>query len=95
MHIMPTRLHVPEEQSVNIQYYSTHLRATTGTGGRGAASTKNGLPDERIVHNLEHGNIVVSYNLPQGAQLEQLKDFMDDFELAPAWAVTQLLRRDS
>lgn len=86
--IMPTRLHVPEEQSVN---YST----TPPTSGdhwdwwARCGFYEDGLPDERIVHNLEHGNIVVSYNLPQGAQLEQLKDFMDDFELAPAWAVTR------
>lgn len=86
--IMPTRIHVPEEQTVA---YST----TPPTSGdhwdwwARCGFYEEGLPDERIVHNLEHGNIVVSYNLPAGGELDQLKGFMDNFELAPAWAVTR------
>ena len=86
--IMPTRIHVPEEQTVA---YST----TPPTSGNHwdwwarCGFYEDGLPDERIVHNLEHGNIVVSYNLAEGGELDRLKDFMDDFELAPAWAVTR------
>ena len=86
--IMPTRIHVPEEQNVA---YST----TPPTSGdhwdwwARCGFYEEGLPDERIVHNLEHGNIVVSYNLPDGGELDQLKGFMDNFELAPAWAVTR------
>lgn len=86
--IMPTRLHVPEEQSVD---YNT----TPPTSGNHwdwwarCGFYEDGLPDERIVHNLEHGNIVVSYNLPDGPELDRLKNFMDNFELAPAWAVTR------
>lgn len=86
--IMPSRLHVPEEQTVA---YST----TPPTSGdhwdwwARCGFYDEGLPDERIVHNLEHGNIVVSYNLAQGAELEKLKNFMDNFELAPSWAVTR------
>ena len=86
--IMPTRQHVPEDESVA---YST----TPPTSGdhwdwwARCGFYEDGLPDERIVHNLEHGNIVVSYNLAPGADLDRLKDFMDNFELAPAWAVTR------
>ena len=86
--IMPTRLHVPEEQFVN---YNT-IPPTSGDHWDWWARCgfyEDGLPDERIVHNLEHGNIVVSYNLQEGSQLERLKDFMDNFELAPSWAVTR------
>ena len=86
--VMPTRLHVPEEQNVA---YST----TPPTSGdhwdwwARCGFYKEGLADERIVHNLEHGNIVVSYNLPEGDELDQLEEFMDNFELAPSWAVTR------
>ena len=85
---MPTRLHVPEEQTVD---YNT----TPPTSGNHwdwwarCGFYEDGLPDERIVHNLEHGNIVVSYNLPDAEELDQLREFMDNFDLAPAWAVTR------
>ena len=41
------------------------------------------VPDERIVHNLEHGQIVISYNLPNPddvAQLVALTKELDDFD---------------
>ena len=85
--IMPTRIHVPEGRQVA---YST----TPPTSGdhwdwwARCGFYPEGMPDERIVHNLEHGNIVVSYNLPAAAA-QQLQDFMNGFELAPAWAVTR------
>ena len=34
---------------------------------------ENPVPDERIVHNLEHSNIVISYNLPNQADVDALK----------------------
>ena len=86
--IMPTRLHVPEEQPVD---YNT-VPPTSGNHWDWWARCgfyEDGLPDERIVHNMEHGNIIVSYNLPDGPELERLKSFMDGFELAPSWGVTR------
>ena len=86
--IMPTRIHVTEPQPVD---YNT----TPPTSGNHwdwwarCGFYEDGLPDERIVHNLEHGNIVVSYNLQAGPELDRLKAFMDGFELAPSWAVTR------
>ncbi len=92
--LMPTVNHVPENQTVD---YST----TPPTSGdhwdlwARCGFYENGLPDERIVHNLEHGNIVVSYNLPDPADVEQLREFMDGFDMAPAWAVTRSYDRIS
>ena len=86
--IMPTRIHVPEDQTVD---YNT----TPPTSGNHwdwwarCGFYEDGLPDERIVHNMEHGNIIVSYNLSDGSELERLKSFMDNFEMAPSWAVTR------
>ena len=86
--IMPTRRHVPEEQ--NVVYNTTP--PTSGDHWDWWARCgfyEDGLPDERVVHNMEHGNVIVSYNLPDGPELDKLKGFMDDFELAPSWAVTR------
>ena len=38
------------------------------------------VPDERIVHNLEHSNIVVSYNLPNQADVDALEDVYNNLE---------------
>ncbi len=90
--IMPTRQHVLEGQEVT---YST----TPPTSGdhwdfwARCGFYEKGLPDERIVHNLEHGNIVVSYNLTAPEEVAQLKDLMDNFDLAPAWAVTRFYNK--
>ncbi len=85
--IMATRNHVQPEQSV--AYNSTP--PTSGDHWDRWANCgfyEEGLPDERIVHNLEHGNIVVSYNLPPEG-VSQLKVFMDDFDMSSVWAVTR------
>ena len=49
------------------------------------------LPDERIVHNMEHGHVVISHNLPgeDVSSLRQIVDGIGDFEV---WGV---LRRYS
>ncbi len=86
--IMPTRNRVPEGNNVN---YNT-IPPTSGDHWDWWARCgfyADGLPDERIVHNLEHGNIVISYNLASGAELDRLEQFLDDFDLAPAWAITR------
>ncbi len=40
------------------------------------------LPDERVVHNLEHSNIVVSYNLTTPEEVDELRDVMSSGGLA-------------
>jgi len=47
------------------------------------------LPDEQIVHNLEHGNIVVSYNLPLEADVSALRDALNSIGLDREWGVTR------
>ena len=48
---------------------------------------EDGLPDEQIVHNLEHGNIVVSYNLASDEEVDQLRDALDGVGLSEIWGV--------
>jgi len=47
------------------------------------------LPDERIVHNLEHGNIVVSYNFTNPAQVTALRQVLDGVRQFDDWGVAR------
>ncbi len=47
------------------------------------------LPDERIVHNLEHGNIVVSYNLANPVQVTELREALEDVPLFENWGIAR------
>jgi len=86
--IMPTRNHLPEGQAVA---YST-TPPTSGDHWERWADCgfySDGLPDEVIVHNLEHGNIVVSYNLPEEQDIAALRRAMGSIALAEEWGVTR------
>ena len=50
---------------------------------------EDGLPDERITHNLEHGNIVVSYNLTTPEEVEQLRTSVESIDLYDEWGLTR------
>lgn len=47
------------------------------------------VPDERIVHNMEHGNIIVHYNLPDAAQVAELRDAYDAIGQTGVWGVAR------
>ena len=38
------------------------------------------VPDEQVVHNLEHSNIIISYNLPNQDDVDALKNVFDDLD---------------
>ena len=48
------------------------------------------LPDERVVHNLEHGNIVVSYNFVLDSDVSVLRDALNDIGLNRVWGVARI-----
>ncbi|MCH7737414.1 MAG: DUF3105 domain-containing protein [Chloroflexi bacterium] len=50
---------------------------------------EEGLPDERIVHNLEHGNIVVSYNLLLESDVSALRGALNNIGLNNVWGVAR------
>ena len=82
--------HVPNSQNVE---YST-FPPTSGdhwdeTNLVACGFYEGGLPDEIAVHHLEHGNIVVSYNLPDQAQVEDLRQLVGGVSLAENWGVTR------
>ncbi len=86
--IMPTSNHVPERQSVA---YSTTPPTSGDHWGRWAdcGFYPDGLPDEVIVHNLEHGNIVVSFHLLDQRETELLRSVLSTIPLAEEWGVTR------
>ena len=47
------------------------------------------LPDELLVHNLEHGNIIVSYNLTDEADVAALREAVDAIPLAAEFAIVR------
>ena len=80
--------HVPAGQTVR---YST-VPPTSGDHWVVPAKCgfyPEGLPDEQATHNLEHGNIVVSYNLTAQEEVAQLRKILDSIELNPIWGVTR------
>ncbi len=86
--IMPTQIHVTEGQAVE---YSS-IPSTSGNHWAQWSRCgffEDGLPDERITHNLEHGNIVVSYNLATPEEVDELQDVMGSVGLAGVLGVTR------
>jgi len=85
---MTTRTHISE--GTTVEYNS--IPATSGNHWAQWSQCgffEEGLPDERIVHNLEHSNIVVSYNLTSPEEVQQLRDVMDGIGLAQVLGVTR------
>ena len=86
--IMPTRIHVSEGAAV--EYNS--IPPTSGdhwSRWSQCGFFVEEIPDERLVHNLEHGNIVVSYNLAGQNSVNELRAAMDEIDLSSNWGVTR------
>lgn len=80
--------HVPEGQRVDYSdappTSGQHWPATAPCG-----FYPDGLPDERVVHNLEHGNIVVSFNFTNPAQVTALRQVLDGVRQFDDWGVAR------
>ena len=86
--VMPSAEHVPDNVGVT---YSTTPPTSGKHWDRWAECGwyDQELPDERIVHNLEHGNIVVSYNLSDPGEVAALKNALSQISLHQAWGVAR------
>ena len=49
----------------------------------------DGLPDEVATHNLEHGNVVVSYHFTNPAQVSELRPVLDGVDQFASWGVAR------
>ena len=47
------------------------------------------LPDELLVHNLEHGNIIVSYNLTDESEVASLREVVEAIPFAREFAIVR------
>lgn len=50
---------------------------------------QEGVPDRALVHNLKHGNIVISYNLPKGEEVDRLKEVHFSLADSDQWLITR------
>jgi len=70
-------IHIPEGDSFD-RYNSSPPTSgshwATGWARCGIYDDEGEVPDERIVHNMEHGQVIISYNLTDDAEVERLKD---------------------
>ena len=91
--VADSREHFPENitiTDVNPDGYT--VPPTSGRHWNGWVSCgfyREPVPDERIVHNMEHGNIIVHYNLADPAQVDELADAFDDIGLTNLWGVAR------
>ena len=77
--VMPSKNHVPDGSEV--AYNS--VPATSGDhyfSPQPCGFYDGEIPDERVVHNLEHGNIIISYNLSDPDEIDQLREVYNDLE---------------
>ena len=90
--IMPTSFHVHEGDNVE---YST-MPPTSGNHWETWANCgfyPEGLPDELITHNLEHGNIIVSFNLTDPSEVVGVLSGMRAVKGADEWGVFRFYDR--
>ncbi len=92
--IMPSRDHFPPERRI-LDVAPDGYNTVPPTSGRhwpawSACGFYNyPLPDELLVHNLEHGNIIVSYNLADDAAVAALRAAVDAIPLAAEFAIVR------
>jgi hypothetical protein len=90
--LMPTRNHIPEGDRVA---YST-VPPTSGdhwSRWSECGVFLEGLPDALLVHNLEHGNIVVSYNLASEEDVAQLLASVNGIPQVRDWGIVRFYDR--
>ena len=81
--------HVPEGQAVEYSSYPPTSGDHWELGPAACGFYAEGLPDEQIVHNLEHGNILVSYNFTGQQAKDQLRTAIDSIDQAGEWGVVR------
>ena len=86
--LMPTAVHVPEGQGV---LYST-APPTSGNHWPGwiqCGFYTEEAPDEFIVHNMEHGNVIISYNLSDPGEITRLRQLVGTLPNDDKYGVTR------
>ena len=92
--VMPNRDHFPSAYRIADIIPDGYSTVPPTSGPHWGAWSKCGfynhpLPDELLVHNLEHGNIIVSYNLDSAADISALRDAVTAIPLAEEFAIVR------
>ena len=59
----------------------------TGWARCGIYNNEDDVPDERIIHNLEHGQVIISYNLSDDAEIKRLENIAEDLPDRRRWMI--------
>lgn len=91
---MDSRFHFPNQLRIGDVIPGGYDTVPPTSGPHWAAWSDCGfynypLPDELLVHNLEHGNIIVSYNLTNEAEITALRKAVDAIPLAAEYAIVR------
>ena len=92
--IMPSRNHFPSQLRISDVVPGGYNTVPPTSGQHWGAWSDCGfynypLPDELLVHNLEHGNIIVSYNLDDESEIAALRNAVDAIPLAAEYAIVR------
>ena len=91
---MPSRHHFPPQLKITDVIPGGYSTVPPTSGRHWGAWSDCGfynhpLPDELLVHNLEHGNIIVSYNLASDAEVAELRAAVEAIPLAREFAIVR------
>lgn len=91
---MPSRDHFPPQLKITDVVPGGYSTVPPTSGRHWGAWSDCGfynhpLPDELLVHNLEHGNIIVSYNLSSDAEVAALRAAVEAIPLAKEYAIVR------
>ena len=91
---MPSRDHFPPQLKITDVIPGGYSTVPPTSGRHWGAWSDCGfynhpLPDELLVHNLEHGNIIVSYNLASDAEVAELRAAVEAIPLAREFAIVR------
>ena len=91
---MPSRDHFPAQLRISDVVPGGYNTVPPTSGQHWGAWSDCGfynypLPDELLVHNLEHGNIIVSYNLDDESEIAALREAVDAIPLAAEYAIVR------
>ena len=91
---MDSRKHFAQPNQITAVAPDGYSTVPPTSGPHWAAWSKCGffnhpLPDELLVHNLEHGNIIVSYNLADAAEIDALRAAVAAVPMAAEFAIVR------
>ncbi len=87
--IYPPSNHIPQGTDFEGTYNSTPPTSGPhwGIGWAGCGIFQEELPDEQIVHNMEHGQVIISYNLSDDAEIERLREIARGLPGRRSWMI--------